>query len=193
MGGEIEGDRETLLPGCKIATIEGVRILGGGEAGILPDGPRLRDIHGGVGTTQIGRDAGEGVEEVEVLDVVGPIEGLHRDAFRREPGSGGRRRLRHRGREIDAGEVRDAGHDAIRQLCHLKLAIRLGTRGTPPPQRLPSSRRSIGAPSHGGHISCRAVSVAREASHVRHVHADRSPPHHSTCRPSRWMRSRNLT
>src|SRR5215813_12030672 len=33
----------------------------------------------------------------------------------------------------------------------------------------------IGAPSHGGHISCRAVSVARAASHVRHVRADRSP------------------
>src|SRR5262249_60099617 len=38
MGGEIEGDRETLLPGCEIAAIEGVRILGGGEAGTLPDG-----------------------------------------------------------------------------------------------------------------------------------------------------------
>ena len=32
MGGEIEGDREALLPGREVAAVEGVRILGRGEA-----------------------------------------------------------------------------------------------------------------------------------------------------------------
>ncbi len=39
MGGEIEGDGDALLAGGEVPTIEGVGILGGGEAGILPDGP----------------------------------------------------------------------------------------------------------------------------------------------------------
>ena len=65
MGGEIEGDREALLPGGEIAAVEGVGIFRRGEAGILPDGPGLRDVHGRVGAAQIGRDAGIGVEEVE--------------------------------------------------------------------------------------------------------------------------------
>ena len=70
MGGEIEGDREALLPGREIAPVEGVGIFRRGEAGILPDGPGLGDIHGRVGAAQIGRDAGIGVEEVEALQVV---------------------------------------------------------------------------------------------------------------------------
>ena len=69
MGGEIEGDRQALLAGGKIAPVEGVGILGGGEAGILPDRPRLGDIHGRVGAAQIRRDAGIGVERVEPVEV----------------------------------------------------------------------------------------------------------------------------
>ncbi len=42
VGGEIEGDRQALLPGGEIAPVEGVGILRRGEAGILPDGPGLR-------------------------------------------------------------------------------------------------------------------------------------------------------
>ena len=52
MGGEIEGDREALLPGREVAAVEGVGILRRGEAGILPDGPGLVDIHGRVGAAQ---------------------------------------------------------------------------------------------------------------------------------------------
>ncbi len=40
VGGEIEGDREALLPGGEVAAVEGVRLLGGGETRILPDRPR---------------------------------------------------------------------------------------------------------------------------------------------------------
>ena len=65
MGGEIEGDRETLLPGGEIAAVEGVGILGRGEPGILPNGPRLGDVHGRVGTAQERRDAGIAVEAIE--------------------------------------------------------------------------------------------------------------------------------
>ena len=65
VGGEIEGDREALLAGGEVAPVEGVGILGGGEAGVLPDGPRLGHVHGRVGAAQIGRDAGKGVEEVD--------------------------------------------------------------------------------------------------------------------------------
>src|SRR3990172_2223926 len=37
VGGEVEGDREALLPGGEVAAVEGVRLLGGGEAGVLAD------------------------------------------------------------------------------------------------------------------------------------------------------------
>ena len=65
VGGEIEGDGEALLPGGEIAPVEGVGILRGGEAGILPDGPGLRRVHRGVGAAQERRLAGIGVEEIE--------------------------------------------------------------------------------------------------------------------------------
>ena len=95
MGGEIEGDREALLPGGEIAPVEGVGILRRGEAGILPDGPGLRRVHGRVGAAQERRHAGIGVEEVEPGEIGLAVDRLHRDAFRRDPGRGraaGRRR-----------------------------------------------------------------------------------------------------
>src|SRR5262249_15047018 len=85
MGGEIEGNGQALLAGREIAAVEGVGILGGGEAGILPDGPGLSRVHGRVGAAQIRRDTGIGVEEIEPLEVVGRVGGLYRDAFRGEP------------------------------------------------------------------------------------------------------------
>jgi hypothetical protein len=39
VGGQVEGDRQALLPGGEVAAVEGVRFLGGGEAGVLPDRP----------------------------------------------------------------------------------------------------------------------------------------------------------
>src|SRR5207248_11554356 len=69
MGGKIEGDRKALLAGREIAPVEGVGIFGSGKAGILPDRPRLRDVHGRIGAAQIGRDARIGLEEIELRDV----------------------------------------------------------------------------------------------------------------------------
>src|SRR5262249_14451648 len=111
MGGEIEGDRQALLAGGEVAPVEGVGILRRGEAGILPDGPGLVDVHGRVGAAQIRRDARPGIEEVDVLEVSLAIGGLDRNAFRREPrfcGAGGR--LGGDRLEGDVGEIRNAAH-----------------------------------------------------------------------------------
>src|SRR3546814_2758760 len=40
--GQVESHRQPLLPGRQVAAVEGVAVLGRGEAGILPDGPGLR-------------------------------------------------------------------------------------------------------------------------------------------------------
>ena len=108
---EIEGDREALLPGREIAAIEGVGVLGGGEAGILADRPGLGDIHGRIGAAHEGRDAGIAVDEGEAVDVRGTVEILDLDALGRQPVARLRRRgLRVRGSEGDLGEVGNGGH-----------------------------------------------------------------------------------
>ena len=91
MGGEIEGDREAFLPGGEIAPVEGVGILGRGEPGILPDGPRLGDVHGGVGAAQIRRDAGISVDVGRGRRVARVVGAFDRDAFGRLPRRAGRR------------------------------------------------------------------------------------------------------
>ena len=119
MRGEIEGDRESFLSGGEIAPVEGVGILGRGEAGILPDGPGLGDVHGRVGAAQIGRDAGIGVEAIEPVEIGRVIDAVDRDAFGREPrgdsaagcgGSGRNCRRRLRVGELDLCKIRDAAH-----------------------------------------------------------------------------------
>ena len=112
MGREIEGDREALLSGRKVAAVEGVGILRGREPRILAHGPGLRGVHGRVGPAQIGRDARIGIEEVEARQVVGAVGRFHRDAFGGEPGA-----LRNRPGawsclgKGDGREIRDRGHD----------------------------------------------------------------------------------
>ena len=88
VGGEIERDREAFLSGGEIAAIECVGILRRGEPGILPDGPGLVDIHGGVGAAQIGRDARPGLEEIDAFEIAFRIARLDQNAFGREPGLG---------------------------------------------------------------------------------------------------------
>ncbi len=111
MGGEIEGDRQALLPGGEIAPVEGVGILGGGEAGILPDGPRLGDVHGRVGAAQIGRDARIGIERVQALERIGGVDAFDRNAFGGEPGRHPRLRRSRRIGEVHLREIRYSGHD----------------------------------------------------------------------------------
>ena len=57
MRGQIERHRKALLPGREIAPVERVRFLGGGEARVLADGPRLQRVHGGVRAAQERRNA----------------------------------------------------------------------------------------------------------------------------------------
>ncbi len=62
MGGEIEGDGKPLLAGGDVAAIKGVALLGGGEAGVLADGPRFGDVHGAIGAAHIGGESRHGVQ-----------------------------------------------------------------------------------------------------------------------------------
>ena len=64
VGGQIEGHRQAFLPGCEVATVEGVGVRRGGEAGVLTDGPRLVHVHRGIGPADERRLAGEAVHRV---------------------------------------------------------------------------------------------------------------------------------
>ena len=79
VGGEVEGDGEALLTGGEVAPIEGVGFLGGGESGVLADGPRLEAIHRGIRAAQERRDAGLVFQVLHAGDVVFGVERLDRD------------------------------------------------------------------------------------------------------------------
>ncbi|GJE83164.1 hypothetical protein CJNNKLLH_4533 [Methylorubrum thiocyanatum] len=111
VGREVEGDREALLARREVAPVEGVRIFRRGEAGILPDGPGLGDVHRRIGPAQVGRQAGERVDPLAALAILGAVEALHRNALGRHPRLPGRRRRRLEavGRVGDGGEIGDPG------------------------------------------------------------------------------------
>ena len=68
MRGQVERDRQSLLAGGQVAPVERVGLLGGGEPGVLADGPRLRHVHRRVRATLERRDAGVGVQEVQPVE-----------------------------------------------------------------------------------------------------------------------------
>ena len=74
VGGQVEGDAEPLLAGREVAAVERVGLLGGGEAGVLPDRPRLGRVHRRVGAAQERGQPRPGVERVEPLEVLGPVD-----------------------------------------------------------------------------------------------------------------------
>jgi hypothetical protein len=116
VGGEIERDREAHLAAGEIAPVEGIGVLGGREARILAHRPGTGRIHGRIGTTQIRRDAGIGVEKIEPGRVIRTIGRLDRDTFRGEPrlsGSAGRRDRRVG--EGDGAEIGDSRHGSLAQ------------------------------------------------------------------------------
>ncbi len=86
MGGKIEGDRQPHLPAPQILAVEGVGILGGGEAGILPDGPRAVGIHRGARAAGIGARPGRVPSALEPFEIGLGIKRLEADAFRRLAG-----------------------------------------------------------------------------------------------------------
>lgn len=90
VGGQVEGDRQTLLAGGQVAPVERVGFGGGGEPGVLADGPGLVDVHGRVRPAHERRGAGEAVERVaglgHLVTVGGDVHGLDVDALGRRPG-----------------------------------------------------------------------------------------------------------
>ncbi len=85
VGGQVEGDAETLLAGREVAAVERVGLLGGREAGVLPDRPGLGGVHRRVGAAQERREPGPRVEGVQSLEVLGPVDGEDVDPLRRGP------------------------------------------------------------------------------------------------------------
>ena len=85
VGGEVERDAQPLLAGGQVAAVEGVGLLGGGEAGVLPDRPRLRGVHGRVGAAQERAQPGPGVQRVQALDVLGAVDREDVDPLRAVP------------------------------------------------------------------------------------------------------------
>ena len=75
VGRQIEGDGQALLARRQVPAIEGVGFLGGGEAGVLPDGPGPGHVHGGVRSPEIGGHARHEVEMVHLLIVVLGVQG----------------------------------------------------------------------------------------------------------------------
>jgi len=152
VGGEVERDRQALLAGGEVAPVERVGLLCGGEAGVLPDRPRLVDVHGGVGPAQERRDAGVRLEEVQAL-VGGVVEQRrHQDVLGGQPALGERRGgvLDGRGTELDASEIGDGAHWA-----------------TPIRSRVPSRKATTSIPSNTSpsmtDVSSAPVSVLRPA------------------------------
>ena len=120
VGGEIESDRQALLAAGEIAAVEGVGILGRREAGILPDGPRLGDVHGRVGAAQERRDAGIAVEVGNTGEVGCRVTALDRNAFGRQPGRSRRGARGRRIGKIDLRKIRNLAHRFTR--CHLRIS-----------------------------------------------------------------------
>ncbi len=78
--GEVEGDRQALLPRLQIAAVESVRLLRCREAGVLADGPRPARIHRCIGTAREGRLAR--IARVDALSIVRPVNDLQVDPFK---------------------------------------------------------------------------------------------------------------
>ncbi len=68
VGGEVERHRQALLPGGQVAPVEGVGFRRRREARVLPDGPRLVDVHRRVRATDERRCAREAVQRIAGLD-----------------------------------------------------------------------------------------------------------------------------
>ena len=62
---QVEGDRQPLLARGEVAPVEGVGLLGGGEAGVLPDRPRPQRVHRRVRPAQERRQPGGVVQVLE--------------------------------------------------------------------------------------------------------------------------------
>ena len=127
---QVEGDGEALLARGQVAPVEGVALLGRGEAGVLAHRPGARDVHRGVGPPQEGRQPRlvEGqMGKVPALRL--RVEGWDVDLLHRS----GRHRLGRRPRlrlEVAAPDrlvkVRAGSGAAQRNLRKIRVFIRYG-------------------------------------------------------------------
>ena len=88
VGGEVEGDAHALPAGFQPLAIEGVRVLGGGEARVLADGPGPARVHRGLRAADEGREARQRVGEFGLRqrrDVGRGVQRLDDQALRRRP------------------------------------------------------------------------------------------------------------
>ena len=88
VGREVERHREAHLSRGEVGAVEGVRLLGGGEARVLADGPRPVGVHGGPHAAEERLEPGQRVDGFEAFEVGGGVERLDRDALRRVPHEG---------------------------------------------------------------------------------------------------------
>lgn len=83
--GQVEGHAHALPARGQRLAIEGVRLLGGREARVLPDGPRAHRVHGGLRSAQVGLEARQRVGVLQALQVGGGVQRLDGDAVGRDP------------------------------------------------------------------------------------------------------------
>ena len=165
VGRQVERHRQALLAGGEVAAVEGVGLLGRGEAGVLADRPRLVDVHRRVRPAQERDEAGLRVEEVEAVEVGGGVDRAARRCPRASPTArrhgvvpspvagrrGRRRRASGTRREVgdrswDLQEVEELGRAWRGRRCRRGSCARCRPaacrRGTPPrPGRLELRRR----------------------------------------------------
>ncbi len=185
VGGEIEGDREPLLPGREVAAVEGVRILRRWRsrhiAGSSRAGSRTWWGRGRAGTARCPDRSRRG----PALPILRAVGRLHRNPFRGHPRLGGGRRRGGAGacgrREGDFREIRDAGHRPAALVAGVPWSgligagpaaangrkvgpSRNGRRGATGPRSAPSPQTS-GTDTRGGHAtSASRVRVMRLTS-----------------------------
>ena len=127
VGGEVEGDGKPFLAGQEIAPIEGVTLLGGGEARVLPDRPRPVGEHGGAHAPRVGREARQPRLVLQRLQVGCGIERLDLDALGRLPREPGRVAAL----ELAGGQSLPVGDGFVGGIGHaagLSLSRALGVR-----------------------------------------------------------------
>ncbi len=127
VGGQVEGHRQPRLAAGEVAAIEGVRLFGGGEAGVLADRPRPGQVHGRVGAADEGRQPGPSVQQVLAGHVFksvygfscrrrradeGPVAELGKERAHAAVSNGSDQRIGDRGGQVSSGPARAASAGA---------------------------------------------------------------------------------
>ena len=83
VGGQVERHGQALLAGGEVAAVEGVRLGGGGEPGVLADRPRPAGVHRRIGAADERRQPGPRVEHGQAVDVRRRVPAVQGDALGR--------------------------------------------------------------------------------------------------------------